>query len=507
MSETYEQRRTISNWLRLQLELDAASAIDLDTNEQILHVTGRHLIVLLGRLVAPVLSLLFFGGMALYRGTGGGFIVTDTGLGPGFDLINWLLVVVGAALALIWLALLVRGQPTRQARLILGIVIAVLGLLIYFRSTGGRLFYHDAQMFAGQALDGLNLVLLLLTAASIGSLLFIGYDWLNDELILTNQRVVYDNDQVLIPILLERREQQQIFLEDVQDVNATTETYAKHWLGYGTIKVKSARINGDITFESASEPMLMQQKIMGQVRALRKTLSDQNYVRLVEDRVYGQKGAPDKPSLQLRETRVMRWLRWLVPDNPEIDEATATIIWRPHWLFLLRGLIGPLVWLTLGGLAVLIGASLLVPDPLLITLATAVVVVVFLLWAAWEWEDYRNDRYILTPEKVIDIEKKPFGPEDRREAGLGAVNNISSQTTYISNLLGYGDVVLTTAGGGGAFTFSRVPRPRDVVTKITEYNVRFKRADKNRGLNDMLGLLRHYHDAQIQRDEINRPSL
>lgn len=506
MSQTYEQRRTISNWLRLQLELDAASAIDLGTNEEILHVTGRHIIVLLGRLVLPLTSLLIFGGLALYRSTGGGFVVTDTDVLPGFDWVNWLLAVVTVSLSLIWLALLVRGKPTRQARIILAMVIATLGLLIYFRFTGGRIFYRDAVMFAGQTFDGLNIMLLLLSVVSAIGLFFVSYDWLNDELILTNQRVIFDDDQVIIPFLLERRQQQQIFLEDVQDVVAATETYAKHLLSYGTIKVKSARINGDIDFTSANQPMLMQQKIMGQVRALRKELSDQNYVILIEDRIYGKKAPSSRPSPQMRETKVMSWLRWLVPNNPEIDEQTAMITWRPHWLFLLRGLLGPLIWLSLGGLSLLLGANLLLPSPLLLVLATLVVLVVFGLWAAWEWEDYRNDMYILTPEKVIDIEKKPFGPENRREAGLGAINNVSSQTSYLSNLLGYGDVVLTTAGGGGAFTFSRVPRSRDVVAKITEYNVRFKRADKNRSLNDMLGLLRHYHDAQLARDEINRPS-
>ncbi|NCC36782.1 MAG: PH domain-containing protein, partial [Chloroflexia bacterium] len=145
--------------------------------------------------------------------------------------------------------------------------------------------------------------------------------------------------------------------------------------------------------------------------------------------------------------------------------------------------------------------ALLLGLPLII-FGLLVVMLVFVAWAAYEVEDYRNDTYTLTPEKVIDIEKKPFGPEDRREAGLGSINNVQSKTTYISNLLGYGDVELSTAGSGGNFTFHRVPRPADVVTKITEYNVRFKRKDKDRALNDTLALLRHYHEAQIKHDEI-----
>jgi len=85
---------------------------------------------------------------------------------------------------------------------------------------------------------------------------------------------------------------------------------------------------------------------------------------------------------------------------------------------------------------------------------------------------------------------------------LGAVTNVSFETTFISNLLGYGDVVVETAGSGGKFTFMHVPNPRDVVTKINDYYVMFKRADKERSLNDMLELLRHYHLAQQRHNEL-----
>jgi hypothetical protein len=81
-----------------------------------------------------------------------------------------------------------------------------------------------------------------------------------------------------------------------------------------------------------------------------------------------------------------------------------------------------------------------------------------------------------------------------------------SQTTYLSNLLGYGNVVLSTAASGDGFIFNKVPRPADVVGVVTEYNVRAKRAEKYRSLNDTLELLRYYHAAQLERDEIKRPS-
>lgn len=494
------------NWVRHLLQLDAEAAIDLGEGEEILHVTGRHWVVLLGRLVLPVFGILFFGGLAFYRAIGGSFLVVETGPPIGLDFFNWLLIAATVGLILIWFALFVRGPKARRARTIVVGIGAGLVLLIYFRYTGGRIFYIDPFLYGGQQTDTFNILLMLLAVVSALFVLFTFYDWLNDELIVTNQRVVYDNDQVFIPRLLEQRVQEQIFLEDVQDVAATTKTYPQHFLNYGTVVVKSARIGGNITFDAATRPMAVQKAIMDQVRAMRKRMTTAEFDRMIEDRVYGNKPPREKQRIVLHQTRTMRALTWLFIENPQVDEDTGTITWRPHWLFQLQALIGPLVLLLVGLLVLAIGSRLFLVPVGWLALATLLLVIVVAAWTAWEIEDYQNDRYILSPTNVIDIEKKPFGPEDRRQASLGALTNISFTTTFISNLLGYGDVVLETAGAGGKFTFSRVPRPNEVVTIINEYNVRFKRGEKEKALNDTLDLLARYHEAQQRHNELNRPT-
>jgi hypothetical protein len=496
---------SLADWFRKQLELDAESAIELSNQEKIIHVTGRHYIVLLARLIIPGLALLIFGGFAIYRAIGGGFFVSESGAPIGLDLLNWALLVVIGLLVVLWLTLWVRAKKTGQARWVLLFVCFVLGYLVFYRYNGGRVFFVDRAMFPDQGFDFVNIVLILLAVISVGAILFNVYDWLNDELIVTNQRVVYDNDQVIIPRLIEQRQQQQIFLEDVQDVSAATKTYPQHWLGYGTIEVKSARFNGNITFSSAKDPKAMQAAIMGQVKALRKSMTDQNYGRLVGERVYGLKGGGNKASLKSSQSEGWRWLRKIVPANPEVNEETGQFVWRRHWIFLALSLLAPFAVLVGGLLIIVIAANTITLNPLWATLGVVAVILFWLGWTAWRIEDYRNDQYILTRDKVIDIEKKPYGPEDRREANLSQVNNVSSKTTYLSNFLGYGDVVLTTAGSGGAFTFNKVPRPGDVVGRITDYNVSAKRSDKDRTLNDTLELLKFYHEAQLQRDEINKP--
>lgn len=491
------------DWLRKMLELDAEAAIELGDGEEILHVTGRHWIVLLTRMILPALGLLIFGGLAFFRAAGGSFLVRESDLPVGLDLLNWLLIFLTAGLLVIWLVLSVRGNKTQGPRwVILGIAGALL-VLVYYRYNGGRIFGIDPSLSVTQSGDILNITLIMLAVVSTFMCLFTFYDWLNDELILTNQRVIFDNDQVFIPRLIEQRVQEQIFLEDVQDVNAKTSTYPQHILNYGTVVVKSARFGGNIVFESASGPMDMQKRIMDQVRALRKRTSTADYVRMVDERVYGKQVSKGKLTRVLRRTRSAKLMNWLFLENPEIDARTDTYTWRPHWLFQIKALIGPTLLLLLGLLLVALMVRIVDPSPVWVLLSVGGVLFVCGLWTAWEVEDYRNDRYILNPTNVIDIEKKPFGPEDRRQASLGAITNVRFETTFISNLLGYGDVVLETAGAGGKFTFLRVPRPNQVVTTINEYIVNFRRGEREKNLNDTLDLLVQYHEAQKRYNEIN----
>jgi hypothetical protein len=492
------------NWLRHLLQLDAEAAIDLGPNEEILHVIGRHWVVLLARLIPPLFCVLAFGGLALYRAVGGTFLVSDSGAPIGLDLLNWILVAVNIGLMLAWLALYVRGKQTRRTRNIIVGVAAVILLLTWYRYNGGRVFFIDPVLYSDQQTDSLNTVLILLTVVSGIFMLFTFYDWLNDELILTNQRVVYDNDQVFIPRLLEQRVQEQIFLEDVQDVSAKTATYPQHLLNFGTVIVKSARIGGNIEFHAADGPLEMQAKIMGQVRGLRQRMSMDTLDTLIEERVYNNRAPKAKLSATIKQTHAMRLLKFIFIENPEFDENKGEYTWRPHWLFQLRALLGPLTLLLLGLFSIALLSGMFLQNPVWLGVLTALVILAFVAWTAWEIEDYRNDKYILSPTNVIDIEKKPFGPEDRRQAGLGAITNVQFKTTFISNLLGYGDVFLETAGAGGRFTFHHVPRPNEVVTVVNDYIVNFKRGEKAKALEDTVALLERYHAAQLRHDELNK---
>jgi hypothetical protein len=124
------------------------------------------------------------------------------------------------------------------------------------------------------------------------------------------------------------------------------------------------------------------------------------------------------------------------------------------------------------------------------------------IWAWWIYEGYRRDLYVLTNQDISDVDKKPFGPENRRRAPLSSIQDITFNVTFIENLLGYGDVVIQTGGaGGGTFTFYHVPNPRGVQATLNDYLTDFRKREKKRQLRDTVALLREYHTAQLAHGE------
>ncbi len=479
---------------------DIIEDMSLMEDEEILCVTQRHWGLLLRNLILPFLIVFLSGGLAFYRAIGGSFLVSDAVYTQEFDLVNRLLM-AGVALLLLLFGISRWRSPKRpNERRWLLVVAAFLALVIYFRYQGGRILYISP--LGGEWFDTFNIVLLAITLCGLWLALYLFVNWANDQLVLTNKRVVREDEEVFIPRLIERRTQDQLPIGEIQNVVASTDSYLKHWFSFGTVIIQSATVGHRIIFEAARNPKEIQGRIDAEVRKLRSSESDQNFEKMIEERVYNN--GPPRPK-RLRRTESILGppiFRRLLEENPKYDEAKDTYQWYPHWLFLIQALIAPVVLLFAGMIAILITMRLELLSWGWGVFAGVLLVLVFIGWSAWEVEDYRNDRYILTPTNVIDIYKLPFGPEKRVTASLGALQNVSFKTTFWGNLIGYGDVILTTAGSGADFTFLRVPNPRGVVATVNDYLLDFKRGEKERSLDDALTLLRYYHEAQKRHNEI-----
>ncbi|NJK79479.1 MAG: PH domain-containing protein [Chloroflexaceae bacterium] len=415
---------------------------------------------------------------------------------PAFDIFNFIL-----AIALI-VALLgsffapqpespTKGPYIRQLLWIAALVFA--GLIFYRFFLGGRVFYLDPAAASSTAtfLDLPNIILMLITVIAIISAGLIYVECENDHLILTNKRVILSDREIL-----GRYKVDQISIEDIQDVQMQSDTYIAHWMHFGNITVTSASQarRAPLVFYTAEHANEMLNLIMKEVKACRGALSDAQFQRMVQAEVYGEKVETARPRTDVKAHRTPPILRRLVPENPEIKED-GTITWRRHWLFLALALLRPLTFIFVAFVAIFFVASFELLPTIWITGLTIAVIIVFLGWMAYEIEDYRNDKYILSPSNIEDIEQLPWGPSNKRTAGLGAIQNVTENTTLISRWFGYGDIQIETAGASGKFTFPKIPDPKNVLGTINNYRDVFKRDEKKRSLQDTLKLMRTYHSA------------
>jgi hypothetical protein len=384
------------------------------------------------------------------------------------------------------------------------VLFVLIGILVFFyRARGGTLiagwpvFDIVPELASVQRFDRTNLILLAVIVLGIVYAVYLYFEWIDDYLILTTERVITWNQ-----VLLGKHSQSQIKIDDVQNVSATTKTYLQHWLNFGTITITSASFGTKLVFERAYAPREIQGKIMGIVGGLRKEQNKQNYDAIIQTRIYESKNV-DKPPMPRPEIiQAPPLLNLIFGENPEVDEQTDTIHWRKHWVYIPIVLMKPVGFLLVGFFSILF-VHQLGPISLLWTAGSAIVVLaIFLGWAAWEIEDERNESYILTPTNVIDVDKKPFGPEDRNTASLASIQNVTYKTTLISRMFGYGDVFIDTAGGGQRITFERLPNPANVTDIINQYQSIYRKGEKERSLNDAITLLKHYHVSEEYRHKI-----
>ncbi len=132
---------------------------------------------------------------------------------------------------------------------------------------------------------------------------------------------------------------------------------------------------------------------------------------------------------------------------------------------------------------------------MLVLLVSLLAIVV---WFYWQYSNWRNDVYILEPARLTDLARLPFGLfEDRREAPLGVIQNVSATApNLIARIFGYGDVMVETAGTAGDLTFKHVPDPDQIQRIIFEYVERFRWNSREREWNTAIEIMELYEQAR-----------
>lgn len=167
--------------------------------------------------------------------------------------------------------------------------------------------------------------------------------------------------------------------------------------------------------------------------------------------------------------------------NQRSDEHVILFL-RRHW-FALLSIVSAFVLLISVPLAVvwyfleIVNAWLAHPviGPLLVILGSIYFLSIW-LFAFLEFTDYYLDTWIITNERIINIEQEGLFNRTASELDLAAVQDTTAEIRGIfQTLFTYGQVYVQTAGEKGRFHFKNIDNPehvKELVTRLVEEDKR-----------------------------------
>ncbi|MEW6286859.1 MAG: cyclic nucleotide-binding domain-containing protein [Chloroflexota bacterium] len=310
-------------------------------------------------------------------------------------------------------------------------------------------------------------------------------DWGNDYYIVTNQRVVWL--EKVIGIYDSRQESP---LSTILSVGVETGQGGRI-LDFGDVVIRT--FVGKIVFSNVSHPEQAQHMIeeyWNRTKAQAVSLEKEAMKNAIRKHLGLPLPTPPKPaasppaSSPPKPRTASALLRLLGANTLKLRyEFGDHVIYRKHWVVLILQ-----AWAPFGGtlavlLAFLIRLFQIIFDPNISFFPHAdrwtpdTWLVVFFLtffpfaaWLVYEIMDWSNDKYEVTSEQIIDIDRKPFGTESRNAAQLESILG----TNYIrkgilGNLFNYGTVYITV--GGTKLAFEDVMDPAAVQSDIDRRRV------------------------------------
>jgi membrane protein YdbS with pleckstrin-like domain len=341
----------------------------------------------------------------------------------------------------------------------------------------------------------------ILTGVAVISLIYVVLrfvDWQNDYYAITDLRVLRRERVLLI-----YDEQDEVPLSKIQDVAITRPNLFSLLFDFGDVTIDAVGARSRVRFRNVPRPDEIGELIF---QLLKRSRVESHATQRAKIRAElrqelglgsGSSGAAPQarrintyPQIKIRVQRYrdsVRALRNTLLPHMRLEQA-GTVTYRKHWLRLLETIAAPTLIGLLYGLFLFFVMNF-APDlkPVVFGFPFGIVTVLIgaalLFWWVYRYEDWRNDIYIVTSERIIDIDRSPFGlrGSQRREAKLSAVQNVTYKTTgFIDMLVNMGDVVIQTAGGEGKLTFERVYDPRRVQRDIVDRIERFEANTRER---------------------------
>ena len=298
-------------------------------------------------------------------------------------------------------------------------------------------------------------------------------NWANDHYVVTNKRVIW-----IEKVIGFYDSRQEAPLETILSVGVETNIIGR-WLNYGDVIVRT--FVGQIKFNHVHRPghaaSLVEEHWVRSRDKVRK--NDNEAMQEIMRRKLGfteeEEIENEQTMTAVQSTVKPGWIQvWFSDIFKTRLEVNGTITYRKHWLVLFKSTWIPAM-LGLMLLAMLLYQVFYVPlngsgfitSINLETLVGGMVAILIgvLGWWLYNYLDWRNDIYQITPDQVFDIKKRPLGREEHQVAPLDNILSTEYKRIGLFQVLfNYGNVYITV--GGSELVFENVADPLTVQKDI-----------------------------------------
>lgn len=95
------------------------------------------------------------------------------------------------------------------------------------------------------------------------------------------------------------------------------------------------------------------------------------------------------------------------------------------------------------------------------------------------WLDFYLDAWIVTNERIININQRGFFNREISELKLTKIQDVTSEIVgFVPTILGYGDIYVQTAAEVERFKFSQIPNPNEVKNIIVQLQEKEQRNEE-----------------------------
>ena len=234
--------------------------------------------------------------------------------------------------------------------------------------------------------------------------------------------------------------------DQIQGVSIDQRSTMNRLLGIGTIRVKTAALEGELVLEGINSPNALAREI----QKLREFITARTGGREREE----MRRNLENSGLGECRPRILRSIQ----DSKRLIKPTSLKVRKSPVVLVSRVLLPVALSVIVSFLSISKGLHFAAIIPLLI-------------WIAYCFEIWRIDFFLVSQEYVTSFYHRPFGRKVlRHQIRITSLQNIRTEQKGIPSLIfDYGSVILVTTGGAADITLKNVSSPQKIQEVLFKY--------------------------------------